>query len=88
MALNQILAFPESDFVSSNSDPQKLANDKINRSILSHDVHNSDRRLINIDNEFVQKVSKIILNFLEKRERYFLKRTDNVDLVYTNIKEY
>ena len=88
MALNQILAFPESDFVSFNSDPQKLANDKMNRSILSHDVHNSNISLINIDNEFVQKVSKNILNFLEKRERYFLKRHDNFDLVYTNIQEY
>ena len=88
MAHNQILAFPESDFVSFNSDPQKLANDKMNRSILSHDVHNSDRRLININNEFVQKVSKIILNFLEKRKRYFLKQLDNVVPVYTNIQEY
>ena len=88
MARNQILAFTESDFVSFNSDPQKLANDKMNRSVLSHDVHNSDRSLINIDNEFVQKVSKNILNFLEKRERYFLRRNDNLDPVYTNIQEY
>ena len=88
MALNQILAFPESDFVSFISDPQKLANDKMNRSILSHDIHNSDRRLINIDNEFVQKVSKIILNSLEKRERYFLKQHDNIVPVFKNIQEY
>ena len=88
MALNQILAFPVSDFVSFNDDPQNLANDKINRSILSHDVYNSDRRLLNIDNEFVLKVSKNILNFLEKRERYFLKRLDTIKPVYTNIQEY
>ena len=31
MAHNQILAFPKSDFVSFNEDPQKLANDKMNR---------------------------------------------------------
>ena len=88
MAHNQILAFPERDFLSFYSDPHKLANYKMNRSVLSHDVHNSDRSLINIDNEFVQKVSKNILNFLEKRERYFLKQHDNFDPVYTNIQEY
>ena len=88
MAHNQILAFIGSDFVSLIDDPQKLANDKMNRSILSHVVHNSDRSLINIDSEIVQKVSKNILNCLEKRERYFLKRHDNVDPVYTNIQEY
>ena len=88
MAHNQIFAFPERDFVSLNDDPQKLANDKMNRSILSHDVHNSDRRLINTDNELDQKVSKIIVNFLEKQKRYFLRRHDNIDPVYKKIQEY
>ena len=71
-----------------NSDPQKLANEKMNRSILSHDVHNSNRRLINIDNEFVQKVSKSIFDFLDKRKRYFLKHQGNFVPVYTKIQEY
>ena len=88
MARNQILAFTESDFVSFNDDPQKLANDKMNRSILSYDVHNSERRLININNEFVQKVSKSIFDFLVKRKRYFLKQHSNVVPVYTKIQEY